>query len=279
MIDQASYWNGPAGQRWVHEQAALDAMLRPFGGAAVEAARVTTGQSVLDVGCGCGETSLDLAELVGPGGRVVGADLSEAMLARARERGAGRAGLTWLAGDVSRAPLQGAAFDLVFSRFGVMFFTEPRTAFAHLRQALRPTGRLAFVCWRALADNPWAGVPFDAAARVLGAPEDPSPPEAPGPFAFADAARVRGILEGAGFRDVSLRPFDDAMSFGGSGSLADAALETVRVGPVARLLVDRDASDVQRALAAIEATLPRYAVGGGRVSFPAAAWVVTASHH
>jgi SAM-dependent methyltransferase len=275
MIDQVAYWNGQAGERWVHEQAALDAMLRGFSQAALAAAAVAPDEHVLDVGCGCGDTSLTLGALVGEGGRVVGLDVSTQMLARARERGAGMSNVSFLEADAGSAPLEHAAFDILFSRFGVMFFPDPMRTFAHLRGALRPKGRVAFVCWRALADNPWAAVPFEASARVLG-PPPPGPPDAPGPFSFGDDARVRAILEGAGFRDVTLRAFEGQMAFGESGSLHDAAQEIVRLGPVARLLVDRDDAAVALALAAIEGVLPAYAQGGRGVRFPAATWIVTA---
>jgi len=277
MIDQFRYWNGVAGERWVREQEERDALLCTFGEAALEAARVGRGESVLDVGCGCGDTSLALAGLVGPGGSVVGLDLSAPMLLRARERSASHANVSFLECDAALAPLDGGSFDLVYSRFGVMFFSDPTKAFAHVRSALRPKGRVSFACWRPLDDNPWAKVPFDAAASVLGRPE-PVPTDAPGPFSFGDAARVRAVLQGAGFHEVTLRPFDTSNSFGGSGSLANAAHQIARLGPVARLLFDRDESAVRAALAAIEAVLPPYANSRGGVSFPAAAWVVHAEN-
>jgi SAM-dependent methyltransferase len=277
MIDQVTYWNGPAGERWVREQALLDAMLRPFGDAALDAAGVAADQVVLDVGCGCGDTSLALAGRVGPGGRVVGLDLSEPMVARARERSAGRANVSFLAGDASREPLEGGAYDLVYSRFGVMFFQDPARAFAHLRGALRATGRVAFVCWRTVAENPWAAVPVEAAAKVLGPPE-PAPADAPGPFSFGDAQRVRRILGEAGLHQVTVRAIDRPCTFGEAGSIGDAARELARLGPVARLLSDRDETDVARAIAAIEAVLPPYASAQGGVRFPAAAWIVTAGN-
>jgi SAM-dependent methyltransferase len=273
--DQVAFWNGPSGERWVREQAGLDRMLRPFGEAALDAALVTAGEAVLDVGCGCGDTLERLAALVGARGRVVGLDASAPMLARARERCAGRANVALVEGDASTAALREASFDLLYSRFGVMFFPDPARAFRHLRGALAPRGRLSFVCWRRLADNPWAAVPFDAVADVLGRPE-PEPPDAPGPFSFGDPARVRGVLEGAGFRDVTVHGFEEAVAYGTSGSLDDAALEITKLGPVARLLVDRDETAKSRALAAVRSVLPSYAGANGEVRFPAAAWIVTA---
>jgi SAM-dependent methyltransferase len=275
MIDQREFWNGLAGARWVREQAGLDEMLRPFGAAALDAARVTPDEAVVDLGCGCGETSLALATLVGPRGRVVGLDVSAPMLARAKERSGRFPNLSFIEGDASREPIARGAFDLLFSRFGVMFFADAPGAFAHLRGALRQDGRLVFVCWQSLTNNPWAVVPSEAAADVLGRP-DPQPEDAPGPFSFGDPARVRDILEGAGFHDVNLRSFETKIAFGASGSIDDAVDEIVRLGPVARLLVDRDEVSVARALAAIKGAIPAYRSAHGVVQFPAAAWIVAA---
>lgn len=274
MVDQVAYWNGPAAERWVQEQARLDQMLRSFGKAALDSADVALGQTVLDVGCGCGDTLLSLAALVGAQGRVVGIDTSAPMLARAKELCAKHSNVSLLEGDASSMAAGLGPFDVLFSRFGVMFFEDPIRAFQRLRGALRGQGRVSFVCWRRLADNPWASVPLDAVADVLGRPE-PQPPDAPGPFSFGDPARVRGILERAGFRDVALRGFDATVAFGASASLHEAAQEIARLGPVARLLVDRDEAAVSQALRAIEAVIPPYASARG-VHFPGAAWVVTA---
>jgi SAM-dependent methyltransferase len=275
MTDQIEYWNGAAGQRWVAEQDALDAMLRPFGDAALDAARPARDEAVLDVGCGCGDTSLALAGLVGHGGRVVGLDASAPMLARARERLSGPSNVTFVEGDASAEPVERGTFDLLFSRFGVMFFPDPAVAFGRLRTRLRPGGRLAFVCWKAVADNPWAAVPFDAAASVLGRPE-PQGPDAPGPFSFGNPARVHAILGAAGFGDVALRPFEDRIAFGSSDALDHVAREMARIGPVARLLVDRSEADVERAIAAIKAVLPAHVDPRGGVTLAAAVWIVTA---
>ena len=276
-MDPIEYWNGRAGDRWVRGQDTLDAMLLPYGEAALDAGRVQEGHAVLDVGCGCGTTSLALAERVGPRGRVVGLDVSAPMLARARETGRGRSNLTFIEADASRAPIEDGAFDVVFSRFGVMFFPEPAEAFARLRRALRPAGRVAFVCWRPLDENPWARVPAEAAARALAVVEPPADPEAPGPFSFGDRARVQRILEGAGFQGLTLKPFDRVNHFGGSGSVGETAAECASLGLAARLLVGKNDAEVRRAIAAIEGAIEPFMVPSGGASFRAAAWIVSGS--
>jgi SAM-dependent methyltransferase len=277
MIDQVEYWNGQAAERWVADQTTLDAKLRSFSQAVLAAASVAPDEHVLDVGCGCGDTSLTLAALVGEEGRVVGLDVSTKMLGRAKERGLGLANLSFIEGDAGAVALEQASFDVLISRFGVMFFSDPTRTFTHLRGALKPGGRLAFVCWRPLSSNPWATAPFEAATSVLGRPE-PAPADAPGPFAFGDDARVRTILEGAGFRGVSLRAFDGVMAFGKAGPLRDAAEEIVRLGPVARLLVDRTDAERAEVIEAIEAILPVYTSDDGGIRFPASTWIVTAEN-
>ena len=236
---------------------------------------MTAGESALDVGCGCGETLLGLASLVGAGGRVVGVDASVPMLTRARERCGDRANVSFLEGDASKVIPAQPSFDLAFSRFGVMFFADPVAAFRRIRAALRPAGRLSFVCWQPLDQNPWAALPFDAAARAVGRPE-PTPPDAPGPFSFGDPARVRGILDAAGFRDVAAESVEREVGFGPASTLDEAAAAIARLGPVARLLVDRDDATRAKAIAAIREVIPPYVSAGGEPRFRGAAWVVTA---
>src|SRR5262249_38336345 len=149
---------------------------------------------VLDVGCGCGDSTVDLARRVAPDGTVVGMDISAVMLERARQT-AREQGVNarFEHADAQTHAFAPASFDVLFSRFGVMFFADPTAAFANLRSALRPGGKLAFVCWQSLAENPWMLVPLGAAFQIIPPPPMPAP-DAPGPFAFADQSRVRSIL-------------------------------------------------------------------------------------
>jgi len=274
--EQMRYWNEVAGPRWVQFQERLDHELAAAD-LALERAAPAPGEAVLDVGCGCGTSSLAIARRVGPRGRVLGIDISRPMLARARARAAaeGAAQLELLEADAQTAALEPAAFDLLFSRFGVMFFADPAAAFANLRRALRPGARLLFVCWQRLADNPWVLAPLEAIAKHVPLPPPP-PPGAPGPFAFADAERVRALLERAGFAGVAIEDVRFALGLGGGG-LDDAVEFSLEIGPASAALREAGASDDlrARAAAAVREALARYERPEG-VRVPAAAWIVTA---
>jgi SAM-dependent methyltransferase len=209
---------------------------------------------------------------------VQGVDISGVMLARARARAAeaGTARVEFLLADAQTAALERGAFDLVYSRFGVMFFADPVAAFANLRRALAPHGRLVFVCWQALERNPWMAVPMGAAARHVSLPP-PSPPGAPGPFAFADPERVARILDQAGFREVSLESVETRLRIGGGGGVDAAARFLLEgVGPTSQALREASAKDLETVGRAVRAALEPYLTPSG-VEMGAAAWIATAS--
>ncbi len=275
--EQVRYWNEQAGPRWVAHQAALDAQLDVLGTRTMERARVAAGEAVLDVGCGCGSSTLELARRVGAAGRVLGIDLSAPMLEVARRR-ASEAGLTNVGfeqDDAQTRRFPEASFDLVFSRFGVMFFADPVAAFANLRGALEPGGRLAFVCWQSLAQNPWMAVPLGAMREHVELPPPP-PPDAPGPFAFADRARVERILAAAGFTGIGFESVEETLVVGGTKSLDEAVSFVFQLGPAAAALREADDATRERATRAVRAAIePYHGPGGAR--FPSAAWLVTAA--
>lgn len=274
--EQIAEWNGALGQRWAESQRETDAVVAGFGLAALQHAAVQPGERVIDVGCGCGDTAIELAHRVGEGGRVLGVDVSRPMLQVARERAA-QAGLRQLSfdeADASVAPLP-AGTDLLYSRFGVMFFADPVAAFMHLHAALRPGGRLVFVCWRPPRDNGWAMAPLVAARKVLGITPPPADPLAPGPFAFADGERTRAILAAAGFADIALQRVDAPIQL---GSTPRAAAEgAVRVGPTARLVREAGAEHLPAILQGIERELAAHAAADGQVSLGGSTWLVSAS--
>lgn len=277
-VSQVADWKGQSGERWLAYQARLDAMMAVFGQAAIEAATPATGERVLDVGCGAGASSLDLAGHVGAGGHVLGVDISEPLIGRARSLAPQDTPALFQVADASSADLPEGTFDILFSRFGVMFFDNPAAAFAHMRRALKPGARVAFVCWRSMAENDWVRLPMGAIKGIL-PPMTPPHPETPGAFSFGDQARVDSILTAAGFTDVAIAPFDAAIPFG-TGETRDAALDeavamTLEVGPLARALADQTDDIRARASAAVRAVFAG-CPGERSVMINGATWIVTA---
>ena len=277
-VYQVADWKGQSGERWVTYQARLDAMMALFGQAAIEAAAPAMGERVLDVGCGAGASSLDLAARVGAGGHVLGVDISEPLIGRARALAPRDRPALFQVADASSADLPEGAFDILFSRFGVMFFDDPTGAFAHMRRALKPGGRVAFVCWRGMAENDWVRLPMGAIKGIV-PPTAPPDPEAPGPFSFGDRGRVARILTAAGFTDIAIAPFDASIPFGEGGmrdaAIDDAAQMAVEVGPLSRVLADQPDDIRARASAAVRAA---FAVRPGErsVMIDGATWIVMA---
>lgn len=272
----AAYWADEAGPEWVANQEVFDHLLEPFGRAALAGLGLQPGESVLDVGCGFGTTSIEAAEIVGAGGRVVGVDIAPAMVERAALRAEMR-GLDAVSFLVADAQVHRFTrpVDTIVSRFGVMFFDDPVAAFANLHSVVRPGGRLSFVCWQSPEVNPWITAPVRAWAPYLPEPPTPLAPGAPGPFAFADDARVTSILSTAGWHDVALTPVsDDARMGGGRG--VDGALAQALATSTGRTL--RSALPPERLDAAMDDLRALFAerLVGQDVVFPAAAWLVTA---
>lgn len=274
---EVAFWNGPATLAWSEQHAAIDRLFADVTQAAIERAAPQPGERVLDIGCGSGTTVLELAARVAPGGAVVGADVSEASVVKARERIAAGAGLRnaeVLLADASVQRFEPHHFDLVFSRFGVMFFDDPVASFINLRSALKPGGRLALAVFRAPRENHWSAEPL-AAIRELVPPLPRPGPDDPGQFSWADPARVQRILESAGFREISLTPHDPMMRFAGPGGAAEAAAFTTHVGPAARAMqgAPPERRDVVRA--ALEAFFAGID-GPAGIALPGAVWIVRA---
>ncbi len=269
---QIDYWNATAGQTWARFQEQLDRQIEPLGLEAMRALAPAPGERILDVGCGCGQTSLELATRVTGSGAVIGADISVPMLevARARLVPTGAATPDFRQIDAQTGDLGEGAFDAVFSRFGVMFFSDPVAAFSNLRKALKPEGRMAFVCWRPFQENLWMRAPMEAAQPFL-PPSPPMDPSAPGPFAFADADRVRSILADAGFSDVTLHAFNTSI---GGLSVEQTVDLAFRVGPLGAVL--REKPELAPTVAgAVRSALAPYETPAG-VLMPAAVWIVQA---
>jgi ubiquinone/menaquinone biosynthesis C-methylase UbiE len=272
--DQIAYWNGPAGQRWADRQAAQDILLGPVADILIDRAKPQAGERVIDIGCGSGVTTIAFARKVAPSGHAFGVDISAPMLARARASAPKELPVDFTLADATVYPFDPASFDLLASRFGVMFFADPVASFANLRKALKPSGRLAFACWREPHENPFFMAPLQAAYKHV--PKLPQQgPEDPGPFAFASEERVRRILDAAGFAAVQMEPcpllLDAAIGRGLDGAV-QAALE---IGPASRALEGQPAELRAAAANSIREALTAFAKGDA-VLLPASIWIVTA---
>jgi SAM-dependent methyltransferase len=273
--DQIAYWNGPGGQRWTDRQQAQDIMLAPVSDILIDRARPSAGERIVDVGCGCGVTSVALAQRVGAAGHVLGIDISAPMLARARQIAPAGLPVDFALADATIYPFDPASIDLLFSRFGVMFFADPALSFANMRRALRPTGRLAFACWREPRENPWMMTPLQAVYQHV--PKmPPQGPEDPGPFAFASEARVHRILSEAGFLDIAMEPCGLMLDIAIGRGLEAAAESALEIGPASRALEGQPPELRAAAKNSVREVLAPFAKGQ-TVSLPGSIWVVTAS--
>jgi len=270
---QTEFWNEAGGKMWVDNIERTHALLKPLGDVVQDRAAVCEGDSVLDIGCGGGLNSVELAVRVGPAGHVLGVDVSVPILDYARAQPGTPPNLEFLRADAATEDLGSARFDLLFSRFGVMFFENPKAAFTRLHGTLKPGGRLAFLCWQAPDLNTWLSVPMAAIFEVLPPPEPKPDPRAPGPFAFAEEAWVREILDDAGYVDIAIESLELDMPM---GAVDDAVSYMMRFGPAVELLAQADENqrnEVERRVR--EAFVPF--TREGLVTGPTATWIVTAS--
>jgi SAM-dependent methyltransferase len=228
------------------------------------------------VGCGGGATVIELARRVGPTGHVLGVDISEMLAAHARDRIAAERLLNaeLQVADAASAQLVSADADLLFSRFGVMFFSQPDAAFTHLRRAMRPGGRLLFVAWRSRQENAWVTVPLEAGNPFL-PPEPKAEPGAPGPYAFADAKRVQAILLAGGWQDISIASHEAPVRLSKAGDLDGAVAFATRIGPLSRRLSDIEPVTRSRIEQAVKDALRPFD-GADGVTLTGTFWIVSA---
>ena len=273
--DMRAFWNGQGGHTWVARQAHTDTTLTPVTEALVAFAAPRPGERVLDIGCGCGAPTLDFARAVGPAGYVAALDISGPMLAEgeARAKAAGIANVEWRQADPATAALD--EYDLLTSAFGAMFFGDPVGAFADIRRAANAGARMAIVCWRPLAENPWMEVPMNAVARHL--PPRPKPdPHAPGMFAFADPKRVSEIFTASGWATPRFEKLDANLDIAAGRGLEEAVIQSTQIGAVNSWLRNQPAEVVSVAIASLREALARY-VDGASVCLPGAMWLVSSA--
>jgi SAM-dependent methyltransferase len=273
--DQEQAWNGPEGTHWARNQDRWNAVNGGFDEPLLDAAGITRDHHVLDLGCGSGQTTR-LAALRAPQGHALGLDLSAPMLAEGRSR-AERAGITnvsFTQGDAQVHPFEASAFDAAISRYGVMFFADPVAAFGNVRRALRPGGRLAFVCPSDAELNGWAVAM--ASLRDFLPVGDFGKPGMPGMFSLAAPDRVDDILTSAGFTGIAI---SEAQTYGAWGDgVEDAAEFLLGTGPGRHLLEQADATARARAHRTLTDHLRDHVAADGTVRLRSTSWLVTADN-
>jgi SAM-dependent methyltransferase len=271
--DQQAFWDGAGGRTWVARQEHTDITLAPVSEALLALVAPRIGERVLDVGCGCGASTLAIARAVGPAGRVAALDISGPMLteARARAEAAGIANVDWRQADPATAALD--EYDLLVSNFGAMFFGDSVAAFTHMRRAAGPEARMVLVCWRPLAENPWMGTPMQAVLPHV-PPRPKGDPNAPGMFAFADPQRVARVLTAAGWLPPRFDKLDLDLDVAAGRGLDEAVVQVTEIGAINSWLRDQPADVVTAAKASIREALAPH-VDGASVRLPAAMWLIS----
>ena len=272
--EQREFWSDIKGDLWVTLQPRIDTMLATFGDKALDTLNPQSGERILEIGCGTGTTTLALGDRVGASGEILAADLSQPMLSKAIERanlGAQRP-ITFVEADAQVHNFPTTAFDAVYSRFGVMFFDNPVAAFRNIRKAVRPGGRMAYVCWADRKANPWIRIPAGAAKAFLDLPAPP-PDDAPGQFSMENEHRVQQILHDAGWSDIGLERFTVNGSIGSNA--ADAASFITKMGPMSEPFALADSDTQNKTLQVIEEALTPYSNDNG-VTLGFSTWIVSA---
>ncbi len=268
--EQQAYWNGRAGAVWVEAQERLDENFAELTSAVVAAADVQPGERAIDIGCGCGATTVALAQA---GAAVWGVDISAPMIGRAKERSVGLDNVAYSVCDAASQRYT-PDHDLLFSRFGCMFFADPVGAYQNLLTSLRPGGRLVHLVWQLPKHNPWMSVVGRAVQPFM--PEGDAPdPTAPGPFAFARPEHVEKILTDAGFANVNVQPVTSQIKVG--NDIEDAVTMQSKVGPIARVVAELDEVTKVKALDAARDALAEHLTDEG-IHLGAACWIISASN-
>lgn len=273
--DMLAFWNGTGGNIWVERQEHTDITLTPITDALLASAGASAGERVVDIGCGCGAVTIDLARAVGASGKVAGLDISGPMLAEAQRRSdaAGISTIEWIEADAATAAL--GQYDLLASVFGTMFFGDQVAAFSNMRASSAPGARMAMVSWAPLGENPWMEVPMDAVLPHI-PPRPKGAPNAPGMFAFADPAYVREILAASGWQEPRFEKLSVELDIAAGRGLEEAVIQSTMIGAVNSWLRPQPDEVKLAATQSIREALVPYA-DGMSVRLPATAWLVTSS--
>ena len=275
-IDQKKFWSGKGGDVWVQRQQAMDTMLRPLGEAALQKLELNEDTNVLDIGCGCGNTTLSIAEKIKPTGRVTGLDISEPMLQRARESAQELSleNTSFQCVDVQTEDIGVNSFNAAFSRFGVMFFEDSIAAFTNINKSLISGSPLSFVCWQSPIQNPWQSLFVQEVKKFIDLPAPP--PRSPGPFAFMESDYVNSILEDSNFKNIEIKGYEAEVNMFSGRSLSDSVNDYISINPVVSEMLKDASNELKQEIinAAIEVFSPYYSDKG--LIFPSSTWLVTA---
>ena len=273
--NQRDFWSGKGGDIWVERQNAMDTMLSPLGEAALNKLNLNEGENVLDIGCGCGHTTLNIAKRISPDGQVTGLDISEPMLKRAKESAneMSISNASFNCVDVQTDDIGEEVYSAAFSRFGVMFFEDPIAAFRNINKSLITGASLSFVCWQSPALNPWQSLFIEAVKKYVDLPSPP--PRSPSPFAFMESEYVSSILEESNFQNIMIEGHEAEVNMFSGRSLSDSVKDYISINPVVSGML-KDSTEQEKTEiinSAIEAFSPYYSVKG--LMFPSATWLVT----
>ena len=274
-IKQKQFWSGAGGDVWVDKQREMDIMLNPLGERVIQGLDLKEETKILDIGCGCGATTLEIAKLVNQG-EVIGVDISEPMLERATQTASDMAltNISYQVKDVQVDEMPNKYFDIAFSRFGVMFFEDPFEAFNNINHSLKDDGQLSFVCWQHASLNPWQSLSIQVIKEFLDLPAPP--PKSPGPFAFEDKSYIEEILNASGFRDIEIKDNqEDIVMFSGK-SIREACEDYLTINPVVTEMLKNSPKELREEI--LEALIEKFSDfhNNDGLLFPSATWIVTA---
>ena len=275
-IKQKQFWSGAGGDVWVDKQREMDIMLNPLGQKAIGQLILEEHTKILDIGCGCGATTIEIAKMI-PKGHVTGLDISIPMLDRA-EKFASEMSLSnidFQVKDVQTEEINSNHYDIAFSRFGVMFFEDPYEAFKNINQAIKENGQLVFVCWQNPSLNPWQSLSLQVIKEYLDLPSPP--PKSPGPFAFEDKDYIEDILKGSDFKDISIADNqEDIVMFSGK-SIREACEDYLTINPVVTEMLKNSGNELKEEI--LEALIAKFSSfhNNDGLLFPSATWIVSAT--